>query len=41
MRKLDECDMEKFETLHSSEKTIGILGDRWWPQYRTSRKGIR
>ena len=28
MRKLDECDMEEF----SSEKTIAILGDRWWPQ---------
>ena len=31
MRKIDECDMEKFGTL-SSEKTIAILGDRWWPQ---------
>ena len=32
MRKIDECDMEKFGTLDSSEKTIGILGDKWWPQ---------
>ena len=32
MRKIDECDVEKFSTLDSSEKTIGILGDRWWPQ---------
>ena len=32
MRKVDECDMEKFGTLDSSEKTIAILGDRWWPQ---------
>ena len=32
MRKRDECGMEKFGTLHSSEKTIAILGDRWWPQ---------
>ena len=32
MRKIDECDMEKFGTLDSSEKTIAILGDRWWPQ---------
>ena len=24
--------MEKFGTLDSSEKTIAILGDRWWPQ---------
>ena len=29
MRKIDECDMEKFGTLDSSEKTITILGDRW------------
>ena len=32
MRKLDECDMEEFGRLKSSEKTISILGDRWWPQ---------
>ena len=32
MRKVDECDMEKFGTLDSSEKAIAILGDRWWPQ---------
>ena len=32
MRKVDECGMEKFGTLDSSEKTIAILGDRWWPQ---------
>ena len=32
MRKIDECDMEKFSTLDISEKTIAILGDRWWPQ---------
>ena len=32
MRKLDECDMEIFGTLDSSEKTIAILGDRWWPK---------
>ena len=38
MRKIDECDMEKFGTLdiNSSEKTIAILADRWWPQ-----KGMR
>ena len=24
--------MEKFGTLDSSEKTIAILGDRWWPK---------
>ena len=28
MRKIDECGMEKFGTLDSSEKTIAILGDR-------------
>ena len=27
-----ECDMEDFVTLESSEKTIVILGDRWWSQ---------
>ena len=32
MRKIDERDIEKFGTLDSSEKTIAILGDRWWPQ---------
>ena len=32
MRKLDKCDMEEFGRLESSEKTIAILGDRWWPQ---------
>ena len=32
MRKLDRCDMEEFGRLESSEKTIAILGDRWWLQ---------
>ena len=32
MRKIDKCGMEKFGTLDSREKTIAILGDRWWPQ---------
>ena len=32
MREIAECDMEKFDTLDMSEKTIAILGDRWWPQ---------
>ena len=32
MRKFDVCDMEEFGRLESSEKTIAILGDRWWPQ---------
>ena len=32
MRNLDECGMEEFGRLDSSEKTIAILGDRWWPQ---------
>ena len=32
MRKLDACDMEEFGRLESSEETIAILGDRWWPQ---------
>ena len=29
---IDECDVDNFSTLDSSEKTIAILGDRWWPQ---------
>ena len=29
MREIDDCDMEEFDTLDSSEKTIAILGDRW------------
>ena len=32
MRKLDVCDMEEFGRRESSEKTIAILRDRWWPQ---------
>ena len=32
MRKLDVCDMEEFGRLENSEKTIAILGDKWWPQ---------
>ena len=32
MKAIDGCDMEEFGTLDSSEKTIAILGDRWWPQ---------
>ena len=31
-RKLDVRDMEEFGRLESSEKTIAILGDIWWPQ---------
>ena len=32
MRKMYECGVETFGTLDSSQKTIAILGDRWWPQ---------
>ena len=32
MRKLDPCDMKEFDRQESSEKTISILGDKWWPQ---------
>ena len=32
MTKLDVCDMEEFGRLESGEKTIAMLGDRWWPQ---------
>ena len=40
MRKLDECDMDKFGKPDSSEKTIAILGDRWG-QRRRNRKETR
>ena len=30
MRERDECDMEEFDTPNCSEKTIAILGDRWY-----------
>ena len=32
MRNLNKSDMESFDALDSREKTIAILGDRWWPQ---------
>ena len=32
MREIDECDLEEFGTLDSSDKPIAILGDRWRPQ---------
>ena len=32
MGKINVCDMENFGTPGSSEKTIAVVGDRWWPQ---------
>ena len=34
MRKINQCDLEKFGTLfiYSSESVNAILGGRWWPQ---------
>ena len=32
MRELDKSGMKSFDALDSREKTIAILGDRWWPQ---------
>ena len=32
LRKLDVCNVKEFGRLDSSEKTIAILGDKWWPQ---------
>ena len=32
MKKLDVCDMEEFGKTRECEKTLAILGDRWWPQ---------
>ena len=36
LRQIDGCNMESFGTLNSSEKTIVIPGEMWWPQ--TSEK---
>ena len=32
MRKVDECSLKELGRLESTEKTIAILGYRWWPQ---------
>lgn len=32
MREIHERDMEEYDTLGNSEKTIAILEDGWWPQ---------
>ena len=32
MTKIEEHGMENFGTLDNREKTIAILGYRWWPQ---------
>ena len=29
---IDGCDMKKFCTMSFIEKTIAVLGDKWWPQ---------
>ena len=39
MRKIGECDAEKFGTLDGSDQTIAILGDRWWPQKAKHSRG--
>ena len=39
MRNIDGCDMEQFGTLDSSEKTIAILGERWWPEKAKQTEG--
>ena len=38
VRKFYGCGMEKFGTLDNSEKTIAILGGRWWPQTATQER---
>ena len=40
LRELDVCDIEQFGRLESSEKTIAIPGNRWWPQ-TTKQDGNR
>ena len=32
MRDLDKSGIKSFDALDSREKTIAMLGDRWWPQ---------
>ena len=39
MRKLDGRDVEEFGRLESSEKTIAIPGDRWWPKMAKQERG--
>ena len=41
VREIDECDMEEFDTLFldGSEKTIAILGVRWWATGRQTGRG--
>ncbi|CAB1100190.1 unnamed protein product [Ectocarpus sp. CCAP 1310/34] len=29
---MKRCDMDKFGKLDNSEKTIAVIGDRWWAQ---------
>ena len=41
MRKVDECGMEKFGTLDSSEETIALLGDGWVATDGETGRGIR
>ena len=31
-REVKEGGIQSFDALDSREKTIAILGDRWWPQ---------
>ena len=40
VREIDECDMEEFGALDRREKTIAILGDRWWTQV-TKQEGTQ
>ena len=32
MRNVNEGSLKPFDALDSREKTIAMLGDRWWPQ---------
>ena len=32
MREVNEGGMKSFDALGNREKTMAILGDRWWPQ---------
>ena len=41
VREIDERDMEEFGTLDSGEKTVAILGDKWWPQAAKQEEGVK
>ena len=41
IREKDDCGMEEFGILDSNDKTIVILGNRWWPQAAKQKEDKR